>query len=531
MLAAGPVLWPLSARADLPVPVLSALAAARISSDGMAALVVEAGPGGVVRLQHQAEVPFNPASLMKVVTAAAAFDLLGPAYTWATPVYIGGGLQRGRLDGPLIIKGSGDPSLTVERQWLLMQRIRQHGVRLVDGDIVLDRSAFEDTGIDPADFDGEPLRAYNVQPDALMLNFKTVALRLVPDVAAGAALVTMEPPLAGVSVTPSVPMRGEGCGNWRLALRGAFDDPTRLRLGGQYGGGCGALTWQLAYPDPARYNARAIEGLWRETGGRLSGRVREGRAPEGATPAFTFDSPPLAEVVRDMNKFSNNVIAQQIFLTLGLQLRGSGSLPAAREVVQRWLGERAACQAAGQFIDNGSGLSRRTRLSARCLAQVLQLGWNEPWMPELLSSFPVSGVETTARRARGAVGRAHLKTGSLDGVSGFAGVVHADSGRRYIVVGIVNHANAGAARLALDALVRWTLEDGAGAASLATRAPANGEVPARAAADVPTAAPAQGPAPALTLTPSLATPREAMPAASVPAAAAMPQGPQRPLAP
>jgi len=110
-------------------------------------------------------------------------------------------------------------------------------------------------------------------------------------------------------------------------------------------------------------------------------------------------------------------------------------------------------------IDSGSGLSREGRLSAALLARLLQLAWASPAMPELMSSLPVNGVDGTLRRSRSDAGHAHLKTGSLNGVAGIAGYVLSDSGRRYVLVAIVNHANAAAARPALDALVQWALRD------------------------------------------------------------------------
>jgi D-alanyl-D-alanine carboxypeptidase/D-alanyl-D-alanine-endopeptidase (penicillin-binding protein 4) len=235
---------------------------------------------------------------------------------------------------------------------------------------------------------------------------------------------------------------------------------------------CGERSWSIAYVDPKTYNARALLGIWAEMGGSLGGTVREGIAPTSA-PSFVLSSPPLAEVVRDINKFSNNVMAQQLFLTLGLVQRGSGTPENARAVLQQWLADRIGAQyTAGLVIDNGSGLSRDTRVSARLLARTLQSAWAGPVMPELLASLPVNGLDGTARRSRSPLVRAHLKTGSLRDVRGIAGYVLGDSGRRYVVVAIVNHANAGAdaARAALDALLQWTTRDGLSARADEARA-------------------------------------------------------------
>jgi D-alanyl-D-alanine carboxypeptidase/D-alanyl-D-alanine-endopeptidase (penicillin-binding protein 4) len=202
--------------------------------------------------------------------------------------------------------------------------------------------------------------------------------------------------------------------------------------------------------------------MWRELGGKLGGTVHDGVAPT-TRPSFELVSPPLADVIREINKFSNNVMAQQLFLTLGLQRGGAGTPEAARQVLQRWLQERIGQGADAVVLDNGSGLSRQTRLTARLLARVLQSAWASPVMPELMASLPVSGTDGTLTRARAAPGRAHLKTGSLRDVAGVAGYVLGPSGRRMVLVAIINHPNANAARPALDALVHWAVTD-AGAA-------------------------------------------------------------------
>jgi D-alanyl-D-alanine carboxypeptidase/D-alanyl-D-alanine-endopeptidase (penicillin-binding protein 4) len=446
-----------SAAARLPPEVRAALARAHIPPEALVVYVQDAG-GTRTRLAWQADLPVNPASLTKLLTTYAALDLLGPAWTWTTPVWLQGSVADGVLDGDLVIKGSGDPKLVLERMWLLLRRVQQLGVREIRGDIVLDRSAFSVPEQDPAEFDGEPLRPYNVRADALMLNYKALVLTFTPDNARGVAMVGVEPPLAGVRTDTSVPLLPGACNDWRGVLKAEFGDPLRIRLAGGFPTACGERSWPVAYADPNAYNERALAGLWRELGGKLGGRVRDGVAP--ATPAsFELISPPLSDVVREVNKFSNNVMAQQLFLTLGLVRGGAGTPEAARDVLQRWLAERLGKAADGAVVDNGSGLSRETRLSARALARVLQSAWASPVMPELMASLPVSGVDGTLLRSRAASGRAHLKTGSLRDVAGVAGYVLSASGRRMVLVAVINHPNANAARPAIEALVQWTAND------------------------------------------------------------------------
>ncbi|MGZ5894416.1 MAG: D-alanyl-D-alanine carboxypeptidase/D-alanyl-D-alanine-endopeptidase, partial [Caldimonas sp.] len=323
---------------------------------------------------------------------------------------------------------------------------------------VVDRSAFAPGEASPADFDGEPLRPYNAGADALLLNYRSVLLTISPDAVRGLATVSVDPPLAGVRADSTVPLLGGPCDDWRGALKGDFADPARLALRGAFQAACGEKVWAVAYADPKSYSERALVGMWQELGGRLSGGYREGVAPSGP-PTFEMRSPALAEIVRDINKLSNNVMAQQLFLTLGATQRGAGTPEAAREIVRQWLRGRAGSAASASVIANGSGLSRESRLSARTFGRLLQAAWASPVMPELMSSLPVAGVDGTLRKYKGGPGRAHLKTGSLKDVVGVAGYVLGDSGRRYVVVAIVNHPKADAARPALEAMVEWAADD------------------------------------------------------------------------
>ena len=456
LLRAGPA----GATGTLPPEADRALQRAGVPQAALVAVVLDAATGRTVLSLGERQA-VNPASLAKLFTTAAALDQLGPAWTWSTPVWLRGPVRDGVLDGSLHIRGSGDPKLVLERLWLLLRRVQQMGVREIRGDIVLDGSAFAAGDGSPADFDGETTRPYNVRADALLLNFKAVTYTFVPDPARGVASVLVEPPLAGATVERSVPLSAGACDDWRGALKANFADPARIRFAGSYPAACGESAWPVADSAPATYNARLVEGLWREMGGQLGGSVHEGPAPLDQKPSFEQKSAPLLETVREINKFSNNVMAQQLFLTLALQRDpGRAATPAAaRDGLRRWVSGRLGDPGPELVVDNGSGLSRDGRASAQLLARLLLQAHDSPWAAELASSLPIAGVDGTLRRSRGAIGRAHLKTGSLRDVVGVAGYVLSDSGRRYVLVAIVNHAQAGAARPVLDALVQWTLRD------------------------------------------------------------------------
>lgn len=416
------------------------------------------------RLSWQAEVPMNPASVMKLVTTYAGLDLLGPGHLWKTRVYTQGHIQRGVLHGDLLIQGSGDPKLVLERLQELMRAIQDQGVRQIEGDILLDNSVFKLPPHDAAAFDDEPLRPYNAGPDGLLLNFKALILKFIPDPANRRVLVQSEPPIAGVEIPAEVPAAGGACGNWRTRLSADFSDPDRVSFAGRYPLSCGERDWGVAYADPASYAPRVIEAMWRAAGGGLSGQVKWLGKPATGRPLLTGISLSLPEIIADINKFSNNVMAQQLFLTLSAAGDGRGGFGESQNRFKRWWRERFGLRTA-PVVENGSGLSRRERASAAALTALLQHAAGSPHADAFVQSLSIAGVDGTTRRMATrnpeseAIGNARLKTGTLRDVAAIAGYAWGRSGQAYAVVGIINHPNAGAARPALDRLVEWAVRD------------------------------------------------------------------------
>jgi serine-type D-Ala-D-Ala carboxypeptidase/endopeptidase (penicillin-binding protein 4) len=450
------LLSPVHARESMSLPagVNTVLKKAQIPEENIHIFVSETDSAKVL-LQHLAQTPVNPASLMKLVTTTAALDTLGPAFTWHTPVYIEGTIKNGTLQGNVYIRGSGDPHLVVERLWLMLRRLQGLGIQKIQGDIVLDRSAFDILTRDAASFDGEPLRPYNAAPDALLLNFKSILVHFSPDTENNIAHIHIEPSLAGVASPASIALSKEPCNDYRSNVRADWSDPLQIRFNGFFPASCGDKIWPIAYNAPASYAARTIAGMWQQLGGTLTGQVREGKVPSALKPVFDTESETLSETIRNINKYSNNVMAQQVFLTLSLVQNGTGTFDASRDLVQNWWRDKIHTEP--PILENGSGLSRQERISAQGLGQLLQWTWRSPVMAELMSSLPVSGTDGTLKRSK-AQSVAHLKTGSLRDVVGIAGFVDATNNKRRVLVVIINHPNASAARPALDALIDWTAQ-------------------------------------------------------------------------
>ncbi|NJA88610.1 D-alanyl-D-alanine carboxypeptidase/D-alanyl-D-alanine-endopeptidase [Rhodocyclus tenuis] len=438
---------------ELPTAMRAALRDAGIPLQSVS-VVVQAVDAPQPVLALNPSLAMNPASTMKLVTTYAGLELLGPAFTWTTEALTDIPIRNGRLAGNLYLRGSGDPKLSLEAFWLLLRQLRARGLTEIAGDLIVDRSAFALPAHDPAAFDNEPLRPYNAGPDALLLNLNSIHLTLQANSEARRVTLINETPGDGVRLINRLRLSEEACGDWREKLAIAVSGDT-LTLTGVFPAGCDEKALNLSPWAPDVQVERLFRTLWQEMGGTWRGRLRTGLTPAGAQRLATEESPPLADVVRDVNKYSNNVMARQIFLTLASERPATPA--AARQRVGNWLADKGV-DTSGLILDNGSGLSRSERVSATTLAQLLQAAWQSPVMPELMASLPLAGVDGTLKRRLGdspATGRAHLKTGYLDGVRAIAGYVLDRSGRRWITVCLINDPQARQGKPAIDALLGW----------------------------------------------------------------------------
>ncbi len=452
------------ARADdlLPVGVQAVLAHRGIPSAAVSIDVREVGSGREV-LTWQADVARVPASIMKLLPSLVALETLGPAYTWTTRAYLLGELADGTLDGDLLLEGRGDPYLVTERVWQLQRELRAAGLRHIDGDLLLDGSWFDVGEYDPAAFDREPLRAYNVAPHALLMNYKVASFVFSP-AAGGAVDVAIEPPLPNLAIDNRLRSTPGPCRGYQRGIavhaNATYD---RITLSGRFPAGCERYRLDRSVLSHEAYAFGLFAALWRESGGELSGGWRTAAAPADAEPLLEFESLPLAEIVRKLNKHSNNVMTRQLLYTLGAASYGPpGTEEKGQLAIAAWL-ERNGLASATLELDNGAGLSREARIAARDMVGLLLHAWDSRLMPEFVSALPLSGIDgTLSRRLRGAGldGSAHLKTGSLDHVSSIAGFLQSTSGKRYALTLIINHDNVhrGTGDEVQDALLRWLLE-------------------------------------------------------------------------
>lgn len=450
------------AYAQLPSPVSEALGKAGVPQEAVSVYVqsIDRQDGQQVRLvDHRVEQAMNPASTMKLLTTYAGLELLGPAYRWRTEVYRDGSLNQGVLEGNLALKGYGDPELMAEDIWRLLNRLRQAGVRDIRGDLILDNTYFASGAPDAAAFDNEPYRAYNATPAALISNLKSTSFHFLAD--AQQLTIQADPELPEIAIVNQVKRVAGECGDWKGRLSYTVvtqDNRSTVTFGGSYAASCGEKVLELSVMNEAAYTFSLFRTIWKQLGGTIAGGIRLQATPVNAVRLFQHESLPLADVIRRINKYSNNLMARQLLLTIAAE---KVAIP-GREIdgdkaVRAWLAGKGL-DFSELVIENGSGLSRVERISAGHLGDLLQKAYVSPVMPELMSSLPVLAVDgTTRKRLNGNAiqGRAHLKTGSLEGVRAIAGYLLDQHNRRWVVVFMVKHPNAGATKAAQDALLDW----------------------------------------------------------------------------
>lgn len=444
----------------LPPELQQAWKDTKLPSSALSLEIREAG--GPVIARVQADEPRNPASVMKTVTTWSALSALGPEYVWRTRFLSDPGARvdgQGSLQGPLYVQAAGDPWFRQEDLWNMLRELRLRGVKNLS-EVVVDRSRFGNVAIDPGDFDDAPDRPYNASPDAMMVGFGATRVVFMPDARAQQWIPLLDPPTRNVRVEGRIDWLDGICkGSPSVSAQVQSEGgQSIIRVSGKAVGGCGEFSvYRLAGGQGDHFEA-LFRLFWRELGGTLSRGIRSGRAPSRGEPLVWHDSPPLADVIRQINKYSNNVMARMTLLTLGAEINGPGATPEGGGRAVRQLLNDQGVDTAGWTLDNGSGLSRQGRITARGLAQMLDVAWRSPLMPEFVSSLAISGVDGTVRRrlrSEETRGQAHLKTGTLRDSRALAGYVRGVSGKRYILVSLVNDPNATAVRRFDDAVVEW----------------------------------------------------------------------------
>lgn len=459
---AGLLVWSAAASAALPASIQQVMTRHKIPADAVS-LMVQAVDEDTPRLAQNIDTPRNPASTVKLVTTWTALDMLGPTYTWPTRIYALGPIRDGVLNGNLLIKGYGDPYLVVEDLWAMLGQLRRLGLREITGDLLLDDSHFTIEEHDPGAFDGQAWRLYNVLPSALLFNFKAVDFLVRPNPAQGSVTIGTVPELPNLAIANRVRLTPGECRGNATQIIMNVTDPIRadhVEFSGKMPASCGALSLPRSVLTAPAYAYGVFKSLWQQWGGSLGGSYRVAVKPARARLLLTWNSRQLGELIRPLNKWSNNVMTRMLLFTLGESrypppiTRAQGAQALVEHLTGRGL------DTTGLEVDNGSGLSRTTRVTSRFMVELMRLAWQAPTMPEFLASLSIAGKDGTTRRRfrnRPEGGRMHLKTGSIADVSAVGGYVHTPGGRTFIVSVLINHrgANWGIGTAVQDAVLSW----------------------------------------------------------------------------
>jgi serine-type D-Ala-D-Ala carboxypeptidase/endopeptidase (penicillin-binding protein 4) len=448
-----------SAQAELPATVADALKQAGIPQTSVA-IYVQAVDATSPILTHNGAKSLNPASVMKLVTTYAALDLLTPTYRWKTEIYRDGNLSNGVLNGNLIIKGYGDPSFKAQEFWRILMSLQQAGIKKISGDLIFDKSLFAKNVSSRKTFDSETWRAYNAEPSAFLVNGRNTSFKFIATETG--VNISQEFELSEIQIINKMALSQALCGAWRNNMAYSVKSSANraiVTFTGTFSPECGEKYLELSVFDDEKYAFFTFKKLWRELGGSFSGQLKTQESmPLSAEKVVEQMSDPLGYAVRDINKWSNNLMARQLLLTIAAEKNGAPATEAkGAAVINAWLLGKGM-NFSELVIENGSGLSRIERISAEHLGQMLVNAYHGAVMPELMASLPILSKDGTVMgRLKDSQinGRAHLKTGSLDGVGAIAGYVLDANNHRHVMVMMVSHANAAASKNAQDALIEW----------------------------------------------------------------------------
>ncbi|MEN9433857.1 MAG: D-alanyl-D-alanine carboxypeptidase/D-alanyl-D-alanine-endopeptidase [Pseudomonadota bacterium] len=409
-------------------------------------------------IEYEIDIPRNPASTMKLLTTWTALKVLGPAWRWKTEVWTRGTLTNGVLKGDVILKGYGDPYLIYENFWQLMFDLRAKGLKDIQGNLIIDNSYFDVPEQALQQFDKTPERVYNALPSALMFNFQATRFLLSPSPTNGKVDITTFPAAASLKIDNQMTLHEGRCTEDNYSPVFVRQGVDSMLIRGAYATECGQQFIMRLMSNPTTHAAQAFRQFWQQLGGTISGSDSVGAVQSGDQLYYTYHSTPLIDQIRAINKWSNNVMTRQLLLTLGAQGVGvPGTTAKGSDVVKTYL-TSVGINTQGLVIENGAGLSRNERLTARQMAQMLGLIWRDPYMPEFVSSLPLLGEDGTLLkrfRHQSLRGQAHLKTGTLSDVTALSGFLLTQSGKQLIVVIQHHGSHTSAGRAVQDALLEW----------------------------------------------------------------------------
>jgi D-alanyl-D-alanine carboxypeptidase/D-alanyl-D-alanine-endopeptidase (penicillin-binding protein 4) len=429
----------------------------RIRSGKFGVMVVSLTRGDTL-FAHGANDMMQPASTMKLYSAAVALDRFGPEHRFSTDVLRdSASAPGGVVNGNLYLRGDGDPAMS-SRFWKdpnlpmtsLARSVAAAGVKHIRGDLIYDATAFDDQKI-PDGWKTTYLgAAYAARVSALSLNENLVWVAVRPE--NGTARVELEPASSTIPLTSTVRVvRGSG---GRIVARQSGDG---IVVTGSVGANSGPLRYSLVVPDPARFTAGALHAALRSAGVTVDGEIRPGKTPTAAVKVASFGSPPLSQILSEMNRESINVVAELVYRAAARSTApgGMSTAPASLANLRDFMSKKVGANPSEISASDGSGLSLLDSLTPRNMIQLLSYAHRGPWSSAFHGSLPVAGEsELLRRRMRStpAQGNLHAKTGTTDHIIGLGGYVTAKNGEIMAFSFLYNGADRWNAKSTMDAM-------------------------------------------------------------------------------
>lgn len=392
------------------------------------------------------DMALHPASNTKLVTTAAALDVLGPHHVFRSEL-ITARFKHGVAQGIYLV-GGGNPRLVSESVWKLVDDAKRFGLKKIEGDLVVDNTRFTSRTMAPGYNDKKQDAAYRAAVGATSVNFNAVLIDVAPGPVGKKAKVTLRPGGGYVHLVNKTRMIRKGRSGVRVSAV-AYKGRTRITVSGKMKVTDGHIVTRRRIDNPALFAGYALKRALRDAGIKFKGRVLIGKLPRKPKRLSHVDSPALARMIHDVNKHSNNFMAEMLLLNMAHEKTGTGDWRGGQKVVRRFL-KRAGVHGAYTY-ENGSGLFGKTRFSAQQLVTVLRFMANRrPALPEYRASLPIAGADGTLKRRMKhlALGVIRAKTGTLNGVVCISGYVTFADGTEGAFSLLTNKAHASGRQVA-----------------------------------------------------------------------------------
>jgi len=430
-------------------------------------IIVQPANSETKLINLNSKVSRTPASVAKLFTAFVAIDHLGPDFHWTTKVFTTDSINDGEVDS-LIFEGGGDPYISIKRLEKMVAELRNLGIKTINKGLIVDQKFFQQRQTSTADFDDDPLRPYNIMHTSFLVNSNKIDFK-VKKYSNNKIVIEPEFLPDGVLFTNDLELGSGSCSdfrdnvNFKQIRMAKYPTDLFIHVDGKYPRNCKEFEHDISLTDANHYFLGAFKKLWLESGGSFNGSIREAKSGLLKKPIISFVSPSLKEIIIDGIKESNNLIARNLFLTLN-QSSGNKNHKASRRIMREVLKNNNVTLHYNTFFENGSGLSRKTKMKPETIMSLLKAIRQHPSSDIIIRSLPISGVDGTIENRYKTdllKKRLKLKTGTLDGVSGLAGFVTGLSGTEYFFVFIHNDIPDHPYKISSfrEGLLNWVVSD------------------------------------------------------------------------